>query len=116
MYIIHRPSSRRNVRILLALYVYDITHLTCRLPIYVCYIYIYILDCCWPAVSVIQCDMAVGSQVFFDMMHSPPAKAIILGDACSHVTVPVAESAIGWNVFQVSNLDSTLRDFHIPRS
>jgi hypothetical protein len=57
--------------------------------------------------------MAVGSRVFFDMMHNPPAKAIILGDSCSHVTVPVAESAIGWNIFQVSNLDSIPFDIQI---
>jgi hypothetical protein len=51
--------------------------------------------------SLSQCDMAVGSRVFFDMMHNPPAKAVVLGDACSHVTLPVAESAVSWNIFQV---------------
>ena len=45
--------------------------------------------------------MAVGSQVFFDMMYHPPFKVLVLGDLCSRVTVPVAESAVWWNIVQV---------------
>jgi len=52
-------------------------------------------------VGVWQCDMAVGSRVFFDMMYHPPFKVVVLGALCSHVTVPVAESAVWWNITQV---------------
>jgi len=45
--------------------------------------------------------MAVGSQVFFDMMYHPPYKVLVLGDLCSGVTVLVAESAVWWNITQV---------------
>jgi len=45
--------------------------------------------------------MAVGSRVFFDMMYYPPFKVLVLGDLCSRVTVPVAESAVWWNIVQV---------------
>ena len=45
--------------------------------------------------------MAIGSRVFFDMMHQPPFKVIVLGDLCSRVTVPVAESAVWWSITQV---------------
>ena len=49
----------------------------------------------------LQCDMAVGSRVFFDMMYYPPFKVLVLGDLCSRVTVPVAESAFWWDILQV---------------
>ena len=45
--------------------------------------------------------MAVGSKVFFDMMHYEPFKVVVLGDLCSRVTVPVAESAVFWDIVQV---------------
>jgi len=45
--------------------------------------------------------MATGSRVFFDMMYQPPFKVLVLGDLCSRVTVPVAESAAWWNITQV---------------
>ena len=45
--------------------------------------------------------MAVGTRVFFDMMYRRPDIALVLGDLCSRVTVPVAESARWWNIVQV---------------
>jgi len=45
--------------------------------------------------------MAVGSRVFFDMMYDLPFKVLVLGDLCSRVTVPVAESVVWWNILQV---------------
>ena len=45
--------------------------------------------------------MATGSRVFFDMMYHRPFKVVVLGDLCSRVTVPVAESAVWWNITQV---------------
>ena len=46
--------------------------------------------------------MAVGSKLFFDMMHSQPPKVMLFGGACSQVTAPLAESSIWWNIWQVS--------------
>ena len=48
-----------------------------------------------------QCDMAVGTKLFFDMMHDKPPKIMLFGDACSHVTAPIAESSVWWNIWQV---------------
>ena len=48
-----------------------------------------------------QCDMAVGTKLFFDMMHDTPPKIMLFGDACSHVTAPIAESSVWWNIWQV---------------
>ena len=48
-----------------------------------------------------QCDMAVGTKLFFDMMHETPPKIMLFGDACSHVTAPIAESSVWWNIWQV---------------
>ena len=48
-----------------------------------------------------QCDMAVGTKLFFDMMHDAPPKIMLFGDACSHVTAPIAESSVWWNIWQV---------------
>ncbi len=48
-----------------------------------------------------QCDMAVGSKLFFDMMHDAPPKLMLFGGACSQVTAPIAESSPYWNITQV---------------
>ena len=45
--------------------------------------------------------MAVGTKLFFDMMHLDPPKVMLFGGACSHVTAPIAESAKWWNIGQV---------------
>ncbi|ELT87875.1 hypothetical protein CAPTEDRAFT_222380 [Capitella teleta] len=50
--------------------------------------------------------MAVGTKLFFDMMHEPPAKVMLFGDACSEVTTPIAESAKWWNIWQLSYGDT----------
>ena len=48
-----------------------------------------------------QCDMAVGTKLFFDMMHSQPPKVMLFGGTCSQVTAPLAESSIWWDIWQV---------------
>ena len=48
--------------------------------------------------------MAVGSKLFFDMMHDEPPKVMLFGGACSQVTAPLAESSIWWNIWQVKSL------------
>ncbi|KAI0215382.1 Gamma-aminobutyric acid type B receptor subunit 2 [Lamellibrachia satsuma] len=53
-----------------------------------------------------HCDMAVGTKLFFDMMHDPPTKIMLFGDACSHVTAPIAESSVWWNIWQLSYADT----------
>ena len=45
--------------------------------------------------------MAVGTKLFFDMMHEQPSKVMLFGDACTQVTAPIAESAIWWKIAQV---------------
>ena len=45
--------------------------------------------------------MAVGTKLFFDMMHRPPEKVLLFGDACSEVTTALAESSPYWNITQV---------------
>ncbi len=45
--------------------------------------------------------MAVGTKLFFDMMHSQPPKAMLFGGACSQVTAPLAESSMWWDIWQV---------------
>ncbi len=46
--------------------------------------------------------MAVGTKLFFDMMHEPPDKILLFGDACTQVTAPIAESTKFWDIWQVS--------------
>ena len=46
--------------------------------------------------------MAVGTKLFFDMMHEHPPKVMLFGGSCSHVTAPIAESAVWWNMWQVN--------------
>ncbi|KAK2193416.1 hypothetical protein NP493_13g08014 [Ridgeia piscesae] len=50
--------------------------------------------------------MAVGTKLFFDMMHDLPPKIMLFGDACSHVTAPIAESSVWWNIWQLSYADT----------
>ena len=49
-----------------------------------------------------QCDMAVGTKLFFDMMHKDPPKVMLFGGACTQVTAPLAESSRWWDIWQVS--------------
>ncbi len=53
-----------------------------------------------------QCDMAVGTKLFFDMMHKDPPKVMLFGGACTQVTAPLAESTTWWDIWQVSSLKS----------
>ena len=46
--------------------------------------------------------MAIGTKLFFDMMHLDPPKVMLFGGSCSHVTAPIAESAKWWDISQVS--------------
>ena len=45
--------------------------------------------------------MAIATRILFEMMHFKPSTAILFGDSCSRVTVPIAETAVWWNLAQV---------------
>jgi len=44
-------------------------------------------------------------KVFFDMMHEPPSKVMLFGDACSKVTDPIAKASKYWKIVQLSYAD-----------
>lgn len=45
--------------------------------------------------------MAVGTKLFFDMMHDIPKKMLLYGPTCSHITAPLAEATPHFKVIQV---------------
>ena len=49
-----------------------------------------------------QCDMAVATKFFFDMVDSNNTMVMVFGDACSSVSGPIAEISKEWNVWLVS--------------
>ncbi|KAK8747898.1 hypothetical protein OTU49_016218, partial [Cherax quadricarinatus] len=53
-----------------------------------------------------QCDTAVGTKSFFDMMYKEPRKVMLFGAACTHVTSPIAKAAKHWNIVQLSYADT----------
>ncbi|XP_063854225.1 gamma-aminobutyric acid type B receptor subunit 2-like isoform X1 [Scylla paramamosain] len=53
-----------------------------------------------------QCDTAVGTKLFFDMMYNKPAKLMLFGAACTHVTNPIAKAAKHWHIVQLSYADT----------
>nr|XP_027225527.1 LOW QUALITY PROTEIN: gamma-aminobutyric acid type B receptor subunit 2-like [Penaeus vannamei] len=53
-----------------------------------------------------QCDTAVGTKSFFDMMFEKPRKVMLFGAACTHVTDPIAKAAKHWHITQLSYADT----------
>jgi len=49
-------------------------------------------------VILLQCDMAVATKFFFDMVDSNHTMVMVFGDACSSVSGPIAEISKEWNV------------------
>ncbi|KAK0040196.1 gamma-aminobutyric acid type B receptor subunit 2, partial [Biomphalaria pfeifferi] len=48
-----------------------------------------------------QCDMAVATKAFFDMMaDNGTTTAMLFGDACYNVTGPMVQIAHQWGMFQ----------------
>ncbi|XP_068205833.1 gamma-aminobutyric acid type B receptor subunit 2 isoform X7 [Palaemon carinicauda] len=53
-----------------------------------------------------QCNTAVGTKSFFDMMDRLPKKVMLFGAACTHVTDPIAKAAKHWHIVQLSYADT----------
>ncbi|XP_066944177.1 gamma-aminobutyric acid type B receptor subunit 2 isoform X10 [Macrobrachium rosenbergii] len=53
-----------------------------------------------------QCNTAVGTKSFFDMMDRLPRKVMLFGAACTHVTDPIAKAAKHWHIVQLSYADT----------
>ena len=51
---------------------------------------------------IFQCDMAVGTRLFFDMMNDDIPKVLLFGHAWPEVTSAIAESSPQWNISQVN--------------
>ncbi|KAL4225226.1 Gamma-aminobutyric acid type B receptor subunit 1 [Mactra antiquata] len=51
-----------------------------------------------------ECDMAVATKFFFDMVDSDNTLVMVFGDACSTVSGPIAEISKEWNVSLVSKI------------
>ncbi|XP_052799054.1 gamma-aminobutyric acid type B receptor subunit 2-like [Mya arenaria] len=59
-----------------------------------------------------QCDMAVATKFFFDLVASNSTVVMVFGDACSAVSGPIAEISKEWNVWLLSyaDMDPALSD------
>ncbi|WAR01608.1 GABR2-like protein [Mya arenaria] len=59
-----------------------------------------------------QCDMAVATKFFFDLVASNSIVVMVFGDACSAVSGPIAEISKEWNVWLLSyaDMDPALSD------
>ncbi|XP_052799052.1 gamma-aminobutyric acid type B receptor subunit 2-like [Mya arenaria] len=59
-----------------------------------------------------QCDMAVATKFFFDLVASNNTVVMVFGDACSAVSGPIAEISKEWNVWLLSyaDMDPALSD------
>ncbi|XP_047740705.1 uncharacterized protein LOC108679805 [Hyalella azteca] len=53
-----------------------------------------------------ECNTAIATKAFFDLMFKEPVKVMLFGAACTHVTDPIAKASKHWRITQLSYADT----------